>query len=169
MRQGNRIAEGFNTTPPHPAKTIFKGRLASAVSGLEYDGAMSEESEGIRDRVQSGGEKAAAGLAQALIGSPAFGQAVSAAVAARERAGDAQRVAMGALNVSSQEDADRLQRRLRVLSDRLEETEDRLDRALDDIRLLKRQVSELEDPPAKPAGKRAPAKSTASSSTRKKG
>ena len=168
MRQGNRIAEGFNTTPPHPAKTIFKGRLASAVSGLEYDGAMSEESEGIRDRVQSGGEKAAAGLAQALIGSPAFGQAVSAAVAARERAGDAQRVAMGALNVSSQEHADRLQRRLRVLSDRLEETEDRLDRALDDIRLLKRQVSELEDPPAKPAGKRAPAKSTASSSTRKK-
>ena len=52
---------------------------------------------------------------------------------------------MGALNVSSQEDADRLQRRLRVLSDRLEETEDRLDRAMDDIRALKRQVSDLKD------------------------
>ena len=129
---------------------------------------MNDESEGIRDRVQSGGEKAAAGLAQALIGSPAFGQAVSAAVAARERAGEAQRVAMGALNVSSQEDADRLQRRLRVLSDRLEETEDRLDRALDDIRLLKRQVSDLKDAPATPAAKRASTKSAGTSGSRKK-
>ena len=75
---------------------------------------------------------------------------------------------MGALNVSSQEDADRLQRRLRVLSDRLEETEDRLDRALDDIRLLKRQMSDLKDASAKPEAKRSPAKSTGSSSTRKK-
>ncbi|MDQ5894944.1 MAG: hypothetical protein QG596_1205, partial [Actinomycetota bacterium] len=45
--------------------------------------------EGIRDRVQSKGEKAAADLAQALIGSPAFGQAVSAAVAARDKAAEA--------------------------------------------------------------------------------
>jgi hypothetical protein len=120
---------------------------------------MSSENEGIKDRVQSRGEKAAADLAQALIGSPAFGQAVSAAVAARDRAGEAQKVAMGALNVSSADDSDRLQRRLRVLSDRLEETEDRLDRALDDIRALKRQVSDLSDGPAKkPAAKKAAAK-----------
>lgn len=105
---------------------------------------MSEERDGIRDRVQSKGEKAAADIAQVLIGSPAFGQAVSAAVAAKEKANEAQRAAMGALNVSSQDAAERLERRIRVLSDRLEETEDRLDRALDDVRDLKRKVKDLE-------------------------
>ncbi|HTU14354.1 MAG TPA: hypothetical protein VMF31_04095 [Solirubrobacterales bacterium] len=105
---------------------------------------MSEERDGIRDRVQSRGEKAASDIAQALIGSPAFGQAVSAAVSARDKANEAQRAAMGALNVSSQDAADRLERRIRVLSDRLEESEDRLDRALDDIRELKRKVKDLE-------------------------
>lgn len=104
--------------------------------------ADNEENEGIRDRVQSRGEKAASGLAQALIGSPAFGQAVSAAVAARDKAADAQRVAMDAIGLSSQDEAERLERRVRVLSDRLEETEDRLDVALDQIRELKSQLKE---------------------------
>jgi chromosome segregation ATPase len=49
---------------------------------------------------------------------------------------------MGALNISSQDDAERLERRVRVLSDRLEETEDRLDRALDELRDLRREVRE---------------------------
>jgi hypothetical protein len=105
--------------------------------------AETDGNEGIRDRVQSKGEKAAADLASALIGSPAFGQAVSAAVAARDRAADAQRAAMGAMGVSSQDEADRLQRRVRVLSDRLEETEDRLDAALDQIRELRAEVKAL--------------------------
>lgn len=101
------------------------------------------EDEGIRDRVQSKGEKAAADLAQALIGSPAFGQAVSAAVAARDRAAEAQRAAMGAMGLSSQDDAERLERRVRVLSDRLEETEDRLDAALDQVRDLRSQLKDV--------------------------
>jgi len=105
---------------------------------------MSEDRDGIRDRVQSRGEKAAADIAQALIGSPAFGQAVSAAVAAKDKANEAQRAAMGALNVSSQDAAERLERRIRVLSDRLEESEDRLDSALDEIRGLKKNIKELE-------------------------
>ncbi|MCB0831134.1 MAG: hypothetical protein KDB64_09430 [Solirubrobacterales bacterium] len=105
--------------------------------------AEDEVNEGIRDRVQSKGEKAAADLANALIGSPAFGQAVSAAVAARDRAAGAQRVAMGAMGVSSQDDAERLERRVRVLSDRLEETEDRLDSALEQIRELRAEISAL--------------------------
>lgn len=107
---------------------------------------MSEEREGIRDRVQSRGERAAADLAQAVIGSPAFGQAVSAAVSARDKAAEAQRAAMGALNVSSQDEADRLERRLRVLSDRLEETEDRLDRAFDEIRELRAALKRKHEP-----------------------
>ena len=51
---------------------------------------------------------------------------------------------MGALNVSSQDSAERLERRVRVLSDRLEESEDRVDRALDEVRSLKRKISDLE-------------------------
>jgi predicted nucleic acid-binding Zn-ribbon protein len=116
---------------------------------------MSEDDEGIRNRVQSRGEKAAADLAQALISSPAFGQAVSAAVLAREKAGDAQRVAMGALNVSSQDEADRLERRLRVLSERLEESEDRLDQALAQVRDLSSEIETLKNEPKKPARSKA--------------
>ncbi len=104
---------------------------------------MSDSDEGIRDRVQSRGERAAADIAQALISSPAFGQAVSAAVLAREKAGEAQRVAMGALNVSSQDEAERLERRLRVVSERLEESEDRLDRALAQVRELTAEIEEV--------------------------
>lgn len=98
------------------------------------------EDSGIRDKVQDRGSRAAAEIAQAVIGSPAFGQAVSAAVAARELAGEAQRAAMGALNLSSQEHAERLERRIRVLSERLEEAEDRLDSALATIRELEAQA-----------------------------
>ncbi|MFZ9669855.1 MAG: hypothetical protein ACO3CR_08425 [Solirubrobacterales bacterium] len=106
------------------------------------DGADSETGDpGLRDKVQDRGSKAASDLAQAVIGSPAFGQAVSAAVAARELAGDAQRAAMGALNLSSQEQAERLERRIRVLSERLEEAEDRLDAALGKVRKLERQLA----------------------------
>lgn len=108
--------------------------------------AENDANEGIRDRVQSKGEKAAADIAQALIGSPAFGQAVSAAVSARDRAADAQRAAMGAMGVSSQDEAERLERRVRVLSDRLEETEDRLDAALDQIRELRAEIKDLRTP-----------------------
>ncbi len=110
-----------------------------------------EGNEGIRDRFQSKGEKAAADLAQALIGSPAFGQAVSAAVAARDRAAEAQRAAMGAMGVSSQDEADRLERRVRVLSDRLEESEDRLDAALDQVRELRSELKAIRQ--AKGSGK----------------
>ncbi len=106
--------------------------------------AENDGNDGIRDRVQSKGEKAAADLAQALIGSPAFGQAVSAAVAARDRAADAQRAAMGAMGVSSLDEAERLQRRVRVLSDRLEETEVRLDAALDQIRELRAELKDVQ-------------------------
>ena len=110
--------------------------------------AENDGNDGIRDKVQSKGEKAAADIAQALIGSPAFGQAVSAAVSARDRAAEAQRVAMGAMGVSSQDDAERLERRVRVLSDRLEETEDRLDAALDQIRELRTELKGLKEPKA---------------------
>lgn len=98
---------------------------------------MSDEQEGIRDRVVSAGEQVASGLAGVVISSPVFGHAVAAAAAAREKVIEVQQAAREALNLSSRDDADRLERRVRVLSDRLEETEDRLDDALSELRTLK--------------------------------
>ncbi|MCO5315246.1 MAG: hypothetical protein M9938_03665 [Solirubrobacterales bacterium] len=98
---------------------------------------MSEEQEGIRDRIRSAGEQVAGGLADVVVSSPVFGGAVSAAAAAREKAIEAQQTARGVLNLSSREEADRLERRIRVLSNRLEETEDRLDDALDELRAIR--------------------------------
>lgn len=102
---------------------------------------LDPEEEPDSERGRSRGEKAAADLAQALISNPAFGQAVSAAVAARNLAGGAQKAAMDALNVSSQDEAERLERRLRSISERLEETEDRLDRLAEEIRLLRAELN----------------------------
>lgn len=107
---------------------------------------MADEQEGIGGRIRSAGGQVASGLADVVISSPFFGQAVSAAAAARDRAIEAQRVARGALNLSSQDEADRLERRLRVLSNRLEETEDRLDEALDELRGLRAEARRKKSP-----------------------
>lgn len=101
---------------------------------------MADEQDGIGDRIKSAGGQVASGLADAVISSPVFGQAVSAAAAARDRAIEAQQVARNTLNLSSRDEADRLERRIRVLSNRLEETEDRLDDALDELRGLKAEA-----------------------------
>lgn len=126
-------------------------------SGNPKDREAEDDDSGIRDRVQGQGARAASEIAQAVIGSPAFGQAVSAAVAARELAGEAQRAAMGALNLSSQEHAERLERRIRVLSERLEEAEDRLDSALSTIRDLEAQASEEDRSESDGSGEDSPA------------
>jgi hypothetical protein len=82
-----------------------------------------ERKSGIRAR----GEDAVGELAQALLDNPLFGAALSRALGAGERAAQAQRSAIGALNLASADDLERLELRLRSLSARLEEVEDRLD------------------------------------------
>ena len=77
----------------------------------------------IRER----GEEALGELAQALLENPLFNSAVARALGAGERAVQAQRSAMEALNVASQSDVERLEKRLRSLSARLEAVEDRID------------------------------------------
>lgn len=84
---------------------------------------MSEESPGIRAR----GEEAIGDLAQALLENPLLSQALGKALGAGERAAQAQRLALGALDVSSAGDLERLSRRVRALSDRVEALEDSLD------------------------------------------
>src|ERR1700694_3175128 len=88
---------------------------------------MSDE-KGIRERVTRGGEEAIGKLAQELLDNPVVSGALSAACETRERAMRAQEVAMGALNLPSASDLERLTRRLRGVSQRLEGIEDGLDR-----------------------------------------
>ena len=101
---------------------------------------MSEDpsrGEGIRAR----GEEALSDLAQALLDNPIFGQAVTTAMGAGERAAHAQRSAMGALNIPAASDFERLEQRMRSLSSRLEAVEDQLDDALDELAALRRTVA----------------------------
>ncbi|MDQ6803489.1 MAG: hypothetical protein M3065_00675 [Actinomycetota bacterium] len=97
---------------------------------------MSEDSKGLRDRVTRQGEEAIGKLAQDLLENPIITGALSAAFETRERAARAQEVAMGALNLPSASDLERLTRRLRGVSQRLEGIEDALDRLEDRIERL---------------------------------
>jgi chromosome segregation ATPase len=96
--------------------------------------------EGIRAR----GEEALSDLAQALLDNPIFGQAVTTAIGAGERAAHAQRSAMGALNIPAATDFERLEQRMRSLSARLEAVEDQLDDALDELAALRRKAAAAE-------------------------
>jgi chromosome segregation ATPase len=80
------------------------------------------------DRVSRQGEEALGKLAEELIANPLVSVAVSRAFEAREKAVQAQEAAMGALNIPSAADVERLTRRLRSVSQRLEAIEDTLDR-----------------------------------------
>ncbi len=86
------------------------------------------ENEGLRERLTRGGEDALGKLAQDLLDNPLVNGAISRALEAREKAAQAQEVAMGALNLPSASDIERLTRRVRSVSQRLEGIEDGLDR-----------------------------------------
>jgi hypothetical protein len=73
------------------------------------------------------GEEAVGELAQALLENPLFSNALGRALGAGERAVQAQRSAMGAAGIASSADLERLEKRLRSLSARVEAIEDRLD------------------------------------------
>ena len=87
----------------------------------------------LRDRLGAGTEDRLGKALSELIESPLLTGAIGRAADAREKAAAAQEVAMGALNLPSAADIERLTRRLRAVSHRLEGIEDgvdRLDRAL---------------------------------------
>jgi chromosome segregation ATPase len=93
-------------------------------------------SEGLRDRISRQGEDALGKLAQDLLENPLVTGAISRAFEARERAVAAQETAMSALNLPSAADLERLTRRLRSVSQRLEGIEDgvdRLDRRFEEV------------------------------------
>ncbi len=88
---------------------------------------MSDE-HSLRGRVTKQSEEAIGKLAQELIENPMVSGALSRAFETRERAMRAQEAALGALNLPSAADLERLTRRVRSVSQRLEGIEDGLDR-----------------------------------------
>jgi chromosome segregation ATPase len=89
---------------------------------------MNDPDEGLRARLTRQSEDALGRLAQELLENPVVSGAIQRAFDAREKAVQAQEVAMGALNLPSATDLERLTRRIRSVGQRLEGIEDNLDR-----------------------------------------
>jgi CRP-like cAMP-binding protein len=95
--------------------------------------------DGFRERLTRQGEDALGRIAQDLLENPLINGAIARAFEAREKAAQAQEVALGALNLPTASDIERLTRRVRSLSQRLEGIEDGVDRL--DERLAALQAS----------------------------
>ena len=96
-----------------------------------------EEQDGLRAR----SEQAIGELAQAVLDNPTLHNALSAAFGAREKALEAQQAAMSALNLPSAGDVERLERRLRSFSHRLEEVEEQIDQVSRDVAEIRRRLA----------------------------
>src|SRR4051794_27714932 len=103
-----------------------------------------EDGAGLRDRLSRQGEDALGKLASDLLENPLINSAITRAFSAREKAVHAQEAAMGALNLPSAADIDRLTRRLRTVSTRLEGIEESLDRLQDGVDRLTTQLEALD-------------------------
>ena len=90
--------------------------------------AASEQDPSFVDRLSRQGEEALGKIAEELISNPVINAAIARTFEAREKALQAQEAAMGALNLPSAADIERVTRRLRSLSQRLEGIEDAIDR-----------------------------------------
>ncbi|HET9120451.1 MAG TPA: hypothetical protein VFN72_07945 [Solirubrobacterales bacterium] len=89
-----------------------------------------------QDQEPARGENPLGEIAQLLVENPWMNQALHLAFGVRERASEAGTAVIRNLNLPTGNDVDRLARRVRGLSERLEEVEDALDR-------LGREVAEL--------------------------
>ena len=90
--------------------------------------AAPEQNESFVEKLSRQGEEALGRVAEELIANPVVNGAVARAFEAREKALQAQEAAFGALNLPSAADIERVTRRLRSLSQRLEGIEDAIDR-----------------------------------------
>lgn len=86
------------------------------------------ESDGLRERLAKQSEDTLGRLAEDLLANPIVSGALARAFDARERASSAQEAAFGALNIPTASDIERLTRRVRSVSQRLEGIEDGIDR-----------------------------------------
>ncbi len=139
----------------------------------------SNASKGLRERLGGTTEERLGKALSDLLENPVLTGALGRAFDARDKATQAQEVAFGALNIPSAADIERLTRRLRSVSHRLEGIEDgvdRLDRALvpgaievrlkaieDQLALIlaRLEPAPVEQKPKAPAKRKAPAKAKA--------
>jgi chromosome segregation ATPase len=101
-----------------------------------------EDNKGFVDRLSRQGEEALGKVAEELVANPVVHAAIARAFDARDAAVAAQEAAMGALNIPSAADVERVTRRLRSVSQRMEGIEDALDRLEE---RLARASDEVED------------------------
>ena len=87
-----------------------------------------DDVEGLRERLTKQGEDTLGKFAEDLMANPLVAGAVQRAFDAREKASSAQEAALGALMLPSAADIERLTRRVRSVSQRLEGIEDGIDR-----------------------------------------
>ena len=124
-------------------EAVTQGRKArrqsqsSKVSRVSFESEFEDDQDGLRRR----SEAAIGELAQALLDSHVLENAVAAAFGAREKAVEAQHAALAALNLPTAGDVERLERRLRSTSQRLDEVEDELDRVSRELGGLRREIA----------------------------
>jgi DNA repair exonuclease SbcCD ATPase subunit len=94
----------------------------------ERDDSGEGESRGLRERLSSQAEERIGKLADDLLENPVVNSALQTAFSARERMAQAQETAMEALNLPSASNLEKLARRLRSVSQRLDEIEDSIER-----------------------------------------
>jgi hypothetical protein len=143
---------------------------------------------GLRERLTSGTEDKLGKAITDLFENPLVSGTIGRAFDARERAAQAQELALSALNIPTAADIERLTRRLRSVSQRLEGIEDgvhRINRALSDggverrLASMEEQLKTLsgkltgasapkESAPKRPAAKRAAPKRSTTASRAKK-
>jgi predicted nucleic acid-binding Zn-ribbon protein len=111
--------------------------------------------DGLRERLARQGEDALGRIAQDLLENPIINGAIARAFEAREKAAQAQEVAFGALNLPSAADMERLTRRVRSLSQRLEGIEDGVDRLDERLASLQHEITALRKSLPKPTTRRA--------------
>ena len=117
--------------PRAEAESVAARGAALAAGGYARGHARArpdDDDDGLRGRLARQGEDALGKLAQELLENPLVNGAIARAFEAREKAAQAQEVAMGALNIPSAADLERLTRRVRSVSQRLEGIEDGVDR-----------------------------------------
>jgi hypothetical protein len=94
------------------------------------------DTDGLRERLTKQGEDTIGKMADDLLANPLVSGAIARAFEAREKATAVQEATLAALNIPSAADIERLARRVRSVSQRLEGIEDGIDRVEDRIAAL---------------------------------
>jgi septal ring factor EnvC (AmiA/AmiB activator) len=111
---------------------------------------MNESGESLRGRISAKGTDALGEVAEAVLENPLLTQVLQRAFGARDAAFQARDTAIRNLHLATEAELDRLTRRLRATSERLEAVEDKLDQLSADVAAIRRALESRE--PEAPSG-----------------